>query len=196
MRRTPAATPDSATILNRPMSPVALTCVPPHSSWVLPMLSTRTVSPYFSPNSIIAPVFCASSIDISCATVPALPRISALTIASIWRICASVTGALCAKSKRVRSGVTSEPFCCTCVPSTSRSALCIRWVALWLRTMRARRSPSTLAVNTSPTFTAPSTTRPWWPNTSAWIFMVSSMTTRVVPLRSSPESPTWPPDSA
>ena len=38
------------------MSPVALTCVPPHSSRLKPgTLTTRTLSPYFSPNSAIAP---------------------------------------------------------------------------------------------------------------------------------------------
>ena len=68
-RRTPAATPPSATILNRPMSPVRCTCVPPHSSRLEPMSSTRTSSPYFSPNSIIAPSFCASSIGITRACV-------------------------------------------------------------------------------------------------------------------------------
>jgi hypothetical protein len=35
-------------------------------------------------------------------------------------------------------GSTSEPFCCTWPPSTSRSALCMRWVAEWLRAVRAR----------------------------------------------------------
>ena len=45
------------------------TCVPPHSSRELPMSSTRTSSPYFSPNSIIAPSFCASSIGITRAFV-------------------------------------------------------------------------------------------------------------------------------
>ncbi|CFU02720.1 Uncharacterised protein [Bordetella pertussis] len=61
MRRTPAATPPSDTTLNRPMSPVRRTCVPPHSSREKPMSSTRTVSPYFSPNSAIAPPLTASS---------------------------------------------------------------------------------------------------------------------------------------
>jgi hypothetical protein len=37
----------------------------------------------------------------------------ALTISSTRRIWSSVIGALCAKSKRVLSGSTSEPFCCT-----------------------------------------------------------------------------------
>ncbi|CFW04017.1 Uncharacterised protein [Bordetella pertussis] len=43
------------------MSPVRRTCVPPHSSREKPMSSTRTVSPYFSPNSAIAPPLTASS---------------------------------------------------------------------------------------------------------------------------------------
>ncbi|MCY1532495.1 hypothetical protein D9M68_677750 [compost metagenome] len=61
MRRTPAATPPSETILNRPISPVRPTCVPPQSSREKPMSSTRTVSPYFSPNSAMAPPLTASS---------------------------------------------------------------------------------------------------------------------------------------
>ena len=36
----------------------------------------------------------------------------------------------------------------------------------------------------------------WWPNTAAWILTVSSTSMREVALRSSPVSPTWPPDSA
>ncbi len=111
------------------MSPVRVTCVPPQSSRDVPMSSTRTSSPYFSPKSIIAPSFCASSMPIVRAFVGWLSRISALTISSTRRICSSVSGALCAKSKRVLSGSTSEPFCWTCVPSTSRSALCMMCVA-------------------------------------------------------------------
>ena len=57
-------------------------------------------------------------------------------------------------------------------PSTSRSALCIRCVALWLRTVFARRSPSTRATKVSPTSSSPSTTRPWWPCTAACTFTV------------------------
>ncbi len=160
------------------------------------MSSTRTSSPYFSPNSIIAPVFCASSIGITRAWVAALARISALTRSSTRAICASLIGALCAKSKRVRSAFTSEPFCCTCAPSTSRSALCIRCVTLWLRMVLMRCSASTRATNSSPSSTSPSTMRPWWPNTLACTFSVSSTITRARALRSSPLSPTWPPLSA
>ena len=62
MRRTPAATPDSLTMRNRPMSPARRTCVPPHSSVENPPIdSTRTSLSYFSPNSAIAPAATASS---------------------------------------------------------------------------------------------------------------------------------------
>ena len=61
MRRMPAATPASPRILKEPMSPVRTTCVPPQSSTELPIVSTRTMSPYFSPKSIVAPVLRASS---------------------------------------------------------------------------------------------------------------------------------------
>ena len=112
-RRTPAATPPSATILNSPISPVRATWVPPQNSRDEPISSTRTMSPYFSPNNIVAPDFCASSIGITRASVAWLARISALTIASTFAICAPVIGALWAKSKRVLAASTSEPFCCT-----------------------------------------------------------------------------------
>ena len=73
MRRTPAATPLSLSTEIRPMSPVRRTWVPPHSSTdqpsVLPlpspMATTRTSSPYFSPNSARAPDALASSSAIS-----------------------------------------------------------------------------------------------------------------------------------
>jgi hypothetical protein len=64
----------------------ARTWVPPHSSRDEPMSSTRTESPYFSPNSAIAPPLTASSKLITCARVPALARISRLTISSTRRI--------------------------------------------------------------------------------------------------------------
>ena len=38
----PAATPPSATSLNRPISPVRFTWVPSYSSWLLPISTTRT----------------------------------------------------------------------------------------------------------------------------------------------------------
>ena len=67
IRRTPAAIALSDTILNRPICPVAFTCVPPHSSTDSPKRITRTESPYFSPNSIIAPISlaCCNGISLS-----------------------------------------------------------------------------------------------------------------------------------
>ena len=73
MRRTPAATPESDTPEIRPMSPVRRTWVPPQSSTDQPMVlpvpspiaTTRTSSPYFSPNSARAPEARASSSAIS-----------------------------------------------------------------------------------------------------------------------------------
>ena len=52
-----------------------------------------------------------------------------LASASIRSISSSLIGLGCEKSKRSRSGATSEPFCATCVPSRSRKAACSRWVA-------------------------------------------------------------------
>ena len=195
-RRIPAATPPSETILRLPISPVRDTWVPPHNSLELPISRTRTSSPYFSPNSIMAPVFCASSKDMTLPEVAVFSRISWLTIPSILRICSDVIGALWVKSKRVLVASTREPFCCTWSPSTSRKALCRIWVALWLRMVSVLCWTSTTALSTSPTLSSPSSNSPWWPKTSAWILKVSSTAKRTVSLRSSPLSPTWPPDSA
>ena len=66
MRRVPAATPLSETIAKSPISPVARTCVPPHSSRLKPGIeTTRTVSPYFSPKSAIAPAAIASCVALT-----------------------------------------------------------------------------------------------------------------------------------
>ena len=61
MRRTPAAIDSSLTILKKAMSPVRRTWVPPQSSLDGPSVTTRTVSPYFSPKIIMAPDLRASS---------------------------------------------------------------------------------------------------------------------------------------
>jgi len=79
IRRTPDAIDSSLVILNRPISPVARTCVPPQSSfekipstpWIE---STRTFSPYFSPKSAMAPERIASSTAISSVCTRSLRR--------------------------------------------------------------------------------------------------------------------------
>ena len=196
IRRMPAATPLSEQILNNPMSPVLVTCVPPHNSFEDPISKTRTDSPYFSPKSIIAPVFWACSNDITCAVVAWLLSISELTSSSTRNISSRETGAVWAKSKRVLLASTKDPLCWTWEPKTSRKALCMRCVALWLRIIACRFVISTLADSRSLTRMVPSSKMPWWPKTSAWIFKVSSTKKNVCALRISPQSPTCPPDSA
>ena len=90
-RLTPAATPASEVTTKAPISPVRLTWVPPQSSrenicsscptvpgsvCVLPMVMTRTLSPYFSPNKAMAPAALASSMAIVSEATTVLPRIS------------------------------------------------------------------------------------------------------------------------
>ena len=92
MRRTPAATPLSATTEMTPMSPVRRTCVPPQSSTDQPMVfaavasrpstTTRTSSPYFSPNSARAPEAMASSSAISRVVTGAFCSTTALAMSS------------------------------------------------------------------------------------------------------------------
>ena len=84
MRRTPAATPLSRSMVNKPMSPVARQWVPPHSSRLkLGMDTTRTVSPYFSPNNAIAPAAIASLVGLTSVITSVLRRTSSLTSRSI-----------------------------------------------------------------------------------------------------------------
>ena len=120
-RRTPAATPESVRPKISPMSPVRRTCVPPHSSTdqpsVLPppspIATTRTSSPYFSPNSARAPEARASSIAISRVVTGEFCSTKSLAMSSTFSISSAVIGLGCEKSKRSRSGATSEPFCAT-----------------------------------------------------------------------------------
>ena len=88
---TPAATPDSETILNNLIAAVLETCVPPQNSFEKSLIdTTRTVSPYFSPKRAIAPVFFASSIDIISVTTGIACAIFSLTIASTLASSSSV----------------------------------------------------------------------------------------------------------
>ena len=141
------------------MSPSAFTWVPPHSSveW-RPASSTRTMSPYFSPKNAMAPRAAASALVVSKWRTGALSRISSLARSSMAWICSGVTGSKWLKSKRSRSGATSEPCCFTWSPSTWRSAQWRRWVPVWLRRMASRRSASMVAVASWPASIVPSTT--------------------------------------
>ena len=200
MRRTPAAIPASETILNPPISAVLLTCVPPHSSMDTPGTSTtRTTSPYFSPNIAVAPFALASAMGISRASSTTASPTQPLTRASIC-LSSSLVGARGAlKSNRRRSKVTSEPACDTSSPTTSLSADCSRCVAVWFALARRRDAAFTAAVTASPSRTGAS------PITSQLCTkrrppaaLRQSFTASVAPPATmiSPSSPIWPPPSA
>ncbi len=134
IRRTPAATGLSETILKRPMSPVRRTWVPPQSSTEKgraeaepasrssPMATTRTSSPYFSPKSASAPALTACSGVIRRVVTSLFSRMRVFTSDSIACTSSGESGRGWLKSKRMRSGATSDPFCVTCSPSRRRSA--------------------------------------------------------------------------
>ena len=155
MRRTPWATPVSSVSLKNAMSPVRATWVPPQNSFDSPMVTTRTVSPYFSPKKAMAPACLASAMASTAVSVATFFRTRAFTRSSTFCFSSSVSGAVCEKSKRRRSGATSEPFWVTWVPRTWRSAQCRRCVAEWLRRMSSRRSTSTVSSTGSPTRSSP-----------------------------------------
>ena len=182
--------------MNTPISPVRLTCVPPHSSTEKsPILSTRTTSPYFSPNSAMAPEAWASSCDINFVSTSKLARISRLTRASISVSCSGIIASKWEKSKRSRPASTSEPFCCTCSPSIWRSAACNKCVAEWLQAMSCRLCSSTFALVSAPTVTLPDCTVTRCKK-AAPCFCVSCTVSCALPIVSTPQSPVWPPDSA
>src|SRR5574337_697774 len=97
-----------------------------------PMLTTLTSSPYFSPKSARAPSVRASSRLMSRVETSAFSNTMRLAISSTAAISSGLIAFGWAKSKRSRSGATSEPFCATWSPRTSRRASCRMWVAEWL----------------------------------------------------------------
>ncbi|MNS80607.1 hypothetical protein D3C72_1142960 [compost metagenome] len=66
------------------------------------MLSTRTLSPYFSPNSAMAPFCLAVSMSVSSVSTAEFLRISALTMSSSALICSGLIASKWLKSKRRR----------------------------------------------------------------------------------------------
>ena len=133
MRRTPEETELSLVSFSRPISPVAAVCVPPQSSVEKPSesLTTRTLSPYFSPNSAMAWYsFTATSMGTS-------SSVSTLGVGQHFAVDDGLdlfeflighlreVGKIEAQPRRDRP---SEPACFTCVPRTWRSAACSRCV--------------------------------------------------------------------
>ena len=85
MRRTFAALDVSAVTLKSPISAVERTWVPPQSSRdqvPSPTSTMRTTSPYFSPNSAVAPSALASASVVVSARTGWLARIHSLTCCS------------------------------------------------------------------------------------------------------------------
>ena len=76
----------------------------------LPIDTTRTSSPYFSPNSARAPASRASSTAISRVVTSSFSSTTSLAMSSTRRSSSAVIGFGCTKSKRSRSGATSEPL--------------------------------------------------------------------------------------
>jgi hypothetical protein len=109
IRRTFDALEPSDTILNTPISAVERTWVPPQSSREYdpsPISTIRTTSPYFSPNSAIAPSRWASSSVVVNGRTGSLRRIHSLTLSSTSRRSSSLSRWVCEKSKRSLSGPT------------------------------------------------------------------------------------------
>ena len=120
--------------------------MPPQSSRAQsPTETTRTWSPYFSPNSAIAPDLRASSWVMISACTPRSASTRSLTRASTSAIADGGTAPVAEKSNRNRPGAFSEPAWVAVSPSASRNALCTMWVAVCARLIDLRRSMSTSA---------------------------------------------------
>ncbi len=89
-----------------------------------PTSTTRTASPYFSPNSAIAPIRRASSSVVTNALTARSRSSTSLTSSSTSRTTDPGTADGEGKSKRSRPGALSEPAWVAVSPSASRSA---RW---------------------------------------------------------------------
>ena len=108
IRLTPAAADASERMWKSPSFDVLSTCAPPQNSTEKSLaLTTRTMSPYFSPNRAIAPIFLASSIGISVDETGIASSIFALTRFSTLLSSSAVIAEKCVKSKRSFSSVTS-----------------------------------------------------------------------------------------
>ena len=144
MRRRFAPIEPSLTILIGPMNPSAWTWVPPHSSIECsPASRTRTRSPYLSPKNAIAP----SALGVVLRRLVVAHRRVGDDLGVRQRLDALE---LLGRHRLEVAEVEPQPIgrherpgllhvrC----PSTSRSAQCRTCVAVWLRRIRSRRSPS------------------------------------------------------
>ena len=121
--------------------------------------TTRTRSPYFSPNRAIAPIARASSWLMTSACTARSATSTSLTVCSTSASTDAGTAPVEAKSKRSRPGAFSDPAWVADSPRASRIAWCTRWVAVWAREIACRRSRSTSACTCAPRVNAPERTR-------------------------------------
>ena len=155
----PAATPDSETILNNPISPELATWVPPHNSFEKsPTETTLTFSAYFSSKRQVAPLFLASSNDISFVSTTDTVIIFSFTNNSTFSNSSSVKAAKWVKSNLNLSSSTYEPDWFTWSPKTSFKASCNMCVAVWFLHMLDLLEASTDNLTSWPSFKLPSIT--------------------------------------
>ena len=100
------------------------------ASWAAqsPTDTTRTRSPYFSPNRAMAPMALASGWVIVCADTTRSSMSTSFTCCSTSCSTAGATAVGLGKSKRRRPGAFSEPICVAVSPSRSRTP---RMVGCW-----------------------------------------------------------------
>ena len=123
-RRTPAPIEDSLSSLITPNCPERATCVPPQSSRAQsPTLTTRTTSPYFSPNNAMAPSSLAFAWLMLSAVTSRLSNRRVLTRDSTSFRTLTGTEPVAGKSKRNRPGEFSEPAWVAVSPRISLKAL-------------------------------------------------------------------------
>ena len=102
-RLEPALTDDSWTRLITPICADDDTCVPAHSSLDQgpPISTIRTVSPYFSPNNAMAPIFFASSMGNTLVSTGKSSWMAVFAMVSISSFCSSANDFVHEKSSRI-----------------------------------------------------------------------------------------------
>ncbi len=186
------------------MSPVRRTCVPPHSSTdqpmalplPSPMATTRTSSPYFSPNSARAPDAIASSTAISrvvtgefCSTMSLAISSTSLELGRADRLgMREIEAQPVGRHQRaLLRDVIAEHLAQRLVQQMRRRMV--------LRGSRRDAHDRPSSATGTPTLSVPSSTAPACTNRSPAFFSVSVTWKRTPSALIVPVSPTWPPDS-
>ena len=200
MRRTPAEMLLSYTTLQTPISPVRVTCVPPHNSRLndpSPTETTRTLSPYFSPNSAMAPVLSASSMLITFVRISRIGEDLFVDNAlDVFHLIAVERSVMCEIEAQARGFHDAAGLLHMFAENIAQRGV-EKCVAVWLRIVGIRLAGSTTA-RTAAFLVRRATVRTrctFSPFTGAY---VPSTSASLTPSRSykAPWSPTCPPASA